>query len=155
FDRLGDLAGVHAPGALESHVFVEMRQPVALQGLVASARADEHAHGGCAQAGHRIEDDTHAAGQHDDFAICRLQCFATIWSIRLRTKSAFMGPVSKTSLRDANCAARSGKPILRPKARSTVSGNLAACAVDKVTTGPSAARPRRAAARPTAVCGQT
>src|SRR5690606_19172488 len=154
-DCFSDLAGAQASGALERHMLQEVGQSVALGRLEAGAGAEKDPNGGGAQTGHRVQDNANAVSERDNFAcLCHPAC-ATMASMRLRTKSASIGPVSNFSLREANFAARSGRSTRTPRAFSTVSGNFAACAVARVTTGPSAIGFRRAAASPTAVWGQT
>lgn len=62
-DLLGDGQGGAAGGALERHVFEEMRDAVFGRVLVAGTRVDPDAHGRRGQPRHRLGDDAQAVGQ--------------------------------------------------------------------------------------------
>jgi hypothetical protein len=70
FDRLGDLGGGRASlGALEEHVFDEVRQAIGARRLVAGADARKKGDGRGLGDGHRRDHDAQAVVEGDNFRV--------------------------------------------------------------------------------------
>ncbi len=137
-DFLGDLARGAALGALERHVFEQMRNAVLVAVLVAAAGADPDAERGGFQMRHGVRHDGQTGRQTGYFdahaaAPSRAAREAASTNVSICFWSA--GSLVTCSRRSARPDSQSGSFGRTPQAASTASGNFAACAVESTIIG--------------------
>src|SRR5205823_11075058 len=144
-------------GALERHVFEEMRNAVLVRPLVAAARADPHPERSALQMRHRVGDDGQAGRKSRDVhAHAAAPSRAARLAARMNFSTApwsFGNTVTRSS-RVSRSASQSGSTGRVPQAASTAAGNFAGWAVERTIIGTERSRfSFSATATATAVCG--
>src|SRR5216684_7372695 len=158
-DFLDDFARRAPRGALERHVFEQMRNAVLVGLFIAAADAGPDAEGGGFQMRHGIGNDSKAGRKLGDIdAHPATPCFAARLTERTNRSTSswsfFMTLMcSGLVIRPSSQAGNAGRT---PQAASTASGNFAACAVDSTMLGILESEVSRSAtASATAVWGST
>src|SRR6185295_12414686 len=156
-DFLGDLARGAPRGALERHVFEEMRDAMLVGAFIAAARSDPDAERGALQMRHCVGDDHQAGWQaRDVHAHAAAPSRAARLAARMKRSTApcSAGSTATRSARVPRSPSQSGNGGRVPLAASTASGNFAAWAVERTTIGVAGSRGSfSATATATAVCG--
>src|SRR6266481_3946341 len=158
-DLLDDFARGAVGGALERHVFEQMRDTVLVRLFVAAADAGPHAERRGFQMRHGVGDDGEAGIEPGDIdAHPATPCSAARLTVLMKSSTStwsFLmiltcsGLVMSPSSQAGNCGRT-------PQADSTASGNFAACAVDSTMLGIlESVVSRSATASATAVWGST